>query len=91
MKPIDRPTRAKLFRDAKAALKHIADGKFDDAQKTTANMRKEVGQTAILMGVEAKAAWAQKNRRVNALKKAWNCQRREIWSSTGSLSSWGAR
>ena len=63
MKPIDRPTRAKLFRDAKAALKHIADGKFDDAQKTTANMRKEVGQTAILMGVEAKAAWAQKNRK----------------------------
>jgi len=61
MKPIDLPTRAKLFRDANAALKHIADGKLDEAQKTITEMRKEVGQTALLMGVEAKAAWTQKN------------------------------
>lgn len=61
MKQIDLPTRAKLFRDANAALKQITDGKLDDAQKTIAEMRNEVGQTAILMGVEAKAAWALKD------------------------------
>ncbi|MEO9901148.1 tetratricopeptide repeat protein [Nisaea sp.] len=61
MKPIDLRTRSKLFRGAKTALKHIAEGKFDEAQKATADLLKEAGQTAILMGVEAKAAWAQKN------------------------------
>lgn len=61
MKPIDLLARAKLFKDATAALKHIADGKLEEADGAIAEMRKDVGNTAILMGVEAKAAWARKN------------------------------
>ena len=61
MKPMDLPARAKLFRDATAALKHIADGKLEEADSAIAEMRKDVGSTATLMSVEAKAAWARKN------------------------------
>lgn len=61
MKPIDLPARATLFRNANAAIANIEAGKFAEAQKTIAEMRKDIGLTAISMGVEAKLAWAQKN------------------------------
>tara|TARA_E500000305_G_scaffold68206_1_gene54313 strand:- start:1916 stop:3724 length:1809 start_codon:yes stop_codon:yes gene_type:complete len=61
MKPTAPRTRARLFRDASAALKHIASGKSDEADKIMAEMKKDAGETAILLGVQAKAAWTRKN------------------------------
>ncbi|WP_420402505.1 tetratricopeptide repeat protein [Nisaea sp.] len=61
MKPIDLPARAKLHRDAKAALAQIAEGKLDEAQKISAQMFKDVGQTAIQAGLEARLAFERKN------------------------------
>ncbi|WP_193188772.1 tetratricopeptide repeat protein [Nisaea sediminum] len=61
MKAIDLPARVKLHNDTKAAMTQIAEGKLDEAQKTSAQMLKDVGRTAVQAGIEARLAFERKN------------------------------
>lgn len=59
MKALDLPSRARLHQRTKAALKLVDEKKFDEAENICAELKKDLGKTCVVAGVEARIAFGR--------------------------------